>query len=412
MEHLLLDVFINFAIIAILIAIAPIIAKASAIPIVVVEMCLGCVGLYFGIFHASESFVIMAKVGFLFLMFLCGMEVDLRGFQNLGKTFLRNVIVYFVVLYGISVGVVLVFGLNKIFIAAFPVMSLGMIMTLIKDYGKDKRWLELALRVGVIGEVVSIAALTLISGFYHYGNSLKLYENLAVLCIFILVIVGLFWVFKLLFWWLPNLKLFIMPYDDLSNQDIRFVMMLFIVLVALVLFLDLEPALGAFLAGMIVAIFFSYKHELVHKLNDVGFGFFVPLFFIFVGSTLDLDLIVQNPFYIAHGACIALGMITIRLIAANVAFAKFFKSPKALTLFALSDSMPLTFLVATAKIASDWHAITQDVYYAFILAAMIEGVVFSIAIKLLYTLWKPRKPGAKAIDEVGKPSPKSSQQSQ
>ena len=139
---------------------------------------------------------------------------------------------------------------------------------------------------------------------------------------------------------------------------------------------------------MIVAIFFSYKHELVHKLNDVGFGFFVPLFFIYVGSTLDLRLLISNPTYIINGAYIACGMIVIRLIAANVAFAKYFRSPKAVTLFALSDSMPLTFLVATAKIAIDWQAITQEVYYAFILAAMIEGVVFSIAIKLLYTLWK------------------------
>ncbi len=391
MEHILVDIFLNFAIIALLIAIAPLVAKATRIPVVVVEMCLGCVGLYLGIFQANESFALMAKVGFLFLMFLCGMEVDLRGFQNLGKKFIKNVIIYFVVLYGISVAVVLTLGLHKIFIAAFPVMSLGMIMTLIKDYGKDKQWLELALRVGVVGEMASIVALTLISGFYHYGNSLKLYENLAVLCVFILAIFGLFWVFRILFWWFPNLKLFVMPHNDLSNQDMRFVMMLFIVLVALVLFLDLEPALGAFLAGMIVAIFFSYKYELVHKLNDIGFGFFVPLFFVFVGSTLDLGLIMQNSTYVLYGSYIAVGMIAIRFIAANVAFRKYFRHIKDVTLFAFSDSMPLTFLVATAKIASDWNAITKDVYYAFILAAMIEGVLFSIIIKLLYNLWQPNK---------------------
>ena len=114
MEHILSDIFVNFAIIALLIAIAPILAKASKIPIVVVEMCLGCLGLYFGIFQASESLVLMAKVGFLFLMFLCGMDVDLRGFQNLGKKFLRNVVVYFCVLYGLSIALVLALGLNKI----------------------------------------------------------------------------------------------------------------------------------------------------------------------------------------------------------------------------------------------------------------------------------------------------------
>lgn len=83
-------------------------------------------------------------------------------------------------------------------------------------------------------------------------------------------------------------------------------------------------------------------------------------------------------------------MIVIRLCAAHIAFRKYFQHTKDVTLFALSDSMPLTFLVATAKIAYDWSAITKDVYYSFILAAMIEGIVFSIAIKLLWTFWKPK----------------------
>lgn len=388
MENILLDIFIAFSIIAICIVIAPTLANLTRIPIVVVEMFLGCFGVYFGVFSHSEAFEIMAKVGFLFLMFLCGTEVDLRGFSRLGKRFLKSVVVYFVVLYALTAIIVLVLELPNVFIAALPVMSLGMIMTLIKDYGKDKLWLEISLAVGVIGEVISIAILTLISGFYHYGNSLRLYENLAVLLVFMLGIVGIFWVFKMLFWWFPNFKLFLMPYDDLSNRDIRFVVMLFIVFVALVLFLDLEAVLGAFLAGTIVAIFFSYKHELVGKLNEIGFGFFVPLFFVYVGSTLDLKLILQNPSYVLEGVYIAVAMLVLRLVAANMAFFRYFKSAKSTTLFALSHAMPLTFLVVTAKIADDWNAISKDMYYAFLIAAMIEGIAFSIVIKFLWNLWK------------------------
>ena len=390
MENVLLQTFIILGVIAVLIVLAPIVSKITRIPVVVVEMCLGCFGIYFGLFSESKVFDVMAKVGFLFLMFLCGMEVDLRGFQNLGKRFIKNVLVYFVVLYGISISVVLGLGLNTIFIVAFPVMSLGMIMTLIKDYGKDKQWLDFALRVGVIGEMVSIAALTLISGFYHYGNSLKLYENLLILLVFIAGIVGIFWVFRILFWWFPNLKLLIMPHDDSANRDIKFVVMLFIILVGLTLFLDLEATLGAFLAGMIVAIFFSYKQKLIHKLNDIGFGFFVPLFFVYVGSTLDFGLILQTPRYLLYGFYITLGMILLRYIAANIAFGRYFRNAKNILLFTLSGSMPLTFLVATAKIAYDWNAIGEDIYYSFILAAIIEGIFFTIIIKLIYNFWNPK----------------------
>ncbi|PAF43948.1 cation:proton antiporter [Helicobacter sp. 11S02596-1] len=380
----------TFAIIAILILIAPYVSKITKIPVVVVEIILGALGYYFGIFKHSEGFDVVAEVGFLFLMFLCGMEVDLRGFRQLGKDFLKKAGVYFVVLYVVATSAVLILKLPPIYIAAFPVMSLGMIMALIKDYGKNMPWLDLALKIGIIGELVSIAVLVIINGSYSYGLTFELYKTLAVLLAFLLVIIGMFQIGKILFWWFPNLKLFIMPYNDENNQDIRFSMMLFFGLIVIVMWLHLEIVLGAFLAGMIVATFFPYKHELVHKLNDIGFGFFVPLFFIHVGSTLDLSLVFHTPSLFFHGAMIVVGMILLRLFSATIAFRSYFKSAKNTVLFALSDSMPLTFLVATAALGLQLGAMDQNTYYAFLLAAIFEGVIFTILIKVVYYFWKVR----------------------
>ncbi|PAF47384.1 sodium:proton antiporter [Helicobacter sp. 12S02634-8] len=386
----------TFAIIAILILIAPYVSKLTKIPIVVVEIVLGALGYYFGIFKHSEGLTIVAEVGFLFLMFLCGMEVDLRGFKQLGKEFLKKAGMYFLVLYVVATSAVLILKLPPIYIAAFPVMSLGMIMALIKDYGKNMPWLDLALKIGIIGELVSIAVLVIINGSYSYGLTIELYKTLAVLLLFLLVIVGLFQLGKILFWWFPNLKLFIMPYNDENNQDIRFSMMLFFGLIVIVMWLGLEIVLGAFLAGMVVATFFPYKHELVHKLNDIGFGFFVPLFFVHVGSTLDLSLVLHTPSLLAHGAFIVVGMISLRLVSATIAFRKYFKNAKNTVLFALSDSMPLTFLVATAALGLQLGAMDQNTYYSFLLAAIFEGVIFTILIKVIYVFWKvPHRPKKK-----------------
>ncbi|MFA4762949.1 cation:proton antiporter, partial [Helicobacter pylori] len=90
------------------------------------------------------------------------------------------------------------------------------------------------------------------------------------------------------------------------NQDVRFSLMLFFSLVAIVVWLKIEMVLGAFLAGLVVSTFFPHKSELIHKLNDVGFGFFVPLFFIHVGSTLDLKLVFLNPHLILQGILIVI----------------------------------------------------------------------------------------------------------
>lgn len=386
-----MDNLVTFAIITILIVIAPFVSKTTRIPIVVVEMVLGALGYYFGIFKHSESLSTLAEVGFLFLMFLSGMEVDLLGFKQLGKPFLKRAGTYFLVLYVTATSAVLLLSLPPIYIAAFPVMSLGMIMALIKDYGKNMPWLDLALKVGVIGELVSIAVLVIINGSYSYGLTIDLYKTLLVLLLFLLVIVSAFQIGKILFWWFPRLKLFIMPVDDTNNQDIRFSMMLFFGLIVIVMWLGLEIVLGAFLAGMIVATFFPYKHELVHKLNDIGFGFFVPLFFIHVGSTLDLSLIFHTPSLLLHAMIIVVAMISLRLLSAAIAFRKHFKSAKNTVLFALSDSMPLTFLVATAALGLQLNAMDQKTYYSFLLAAIFEGIIFTIIIKLVFNFWKTNK---------------------
>ena len=382
--------FVTFSIIAILIVVAPFLSKITRIPVVVVEMMLGAFGVYFGVFHPTEAVGLFAKIGFLFLMFLCGMEVDLRGFKQLGKKFLKQACLYFVILYAGAGIVVFLFHLPKIFIAAFPVMSLGMIMTLVRDYGKDEPWLNLALKMGVVGELVSIAVLVFINGIYSYGLTLELYKTLFVLVMFILAIVAIFMIVRVLFWWFPNFKIFIMPHQDGQNQDIRFCMMLFFGLIVVVMSLGLENVLGAFLAGMMIATFFSYKHDLIHKLNDIGFGFFVPLFFINVGTTLKIDMILNHPQLVYYGVLIAFVMICLRFLAAFGSFRKYFKNIRDIILYAFSDSMPLTFLVATAALGLELGAMSQETYYTFLLAAMFEGIFFTVFIKLIYTFWKPK----------------------
>lgn len=389
-ESALYHHFLSFAVVSILIVIAPFLSKITRIPIVVVEMFLGAFGVYFGIFHPSEIISVFAKIGFLFLMFLCGMEVDLRGFRALGRKFLKKALVYFLILYTGAILVVVSFKLPGIFIAALPVMSLGMIMALIRDYGKDEPWLQLALKIGIIGELLSITALVFINGIYSYGLTFELYKTLFVLIAFVVVIIAFFAVIKIIFWWFPGFKNFLMPKHDGQNQDVRLSMMLFLCLIVVVMGLELENVLGAFLAGMIIATFFSYKHELIEKLNDIGFGFFVPLFFINVGTTLKLDVVLENPKLLLYGICIAFCMIALRIVAAFGAFRHYFSHLRDIILYALSDSMPLTFLVATAALGLELGALGQNAYYAFLLAAMFEGISFIIIIKLIYTFWKPR----------------------
>ncbi|AFI05573.1 cation:proton antiporter [Helicobacter cetorum] len=373
--------FFTFALITLLIVTAPYMSRILRLPITVVEILFGSIGAYIGFIEPTKGFEVMSEIGFLFLMFLCGLEVEIYLFKKLGASLLKRILAYFLILYTLSCMITFSLKLEPIFIVIFPIISLGMIMTLIKDYGKDMAWLDLVLKVGVLGELLSIICLVVVDGAYSHGLGMDLYKDLGILLVFLALIMIVFQVCKTLFWWFPHLKLIVMSHQ--FNQDVRFSLMLFFSLVAIVVWLKIEMVLGAFLAGLIVSTFFSHKLELFHKLNDIGFGFFVPLFFIHVGSTLDLGLVLSKPYLILQGIWIVMAMVGLHLIASGLVWKKYFKEPKQLLSFALGASMPLTFLVTTAAVGLKAHAILQNTYYALLMAAIFEGVLFTILIKML-----------------------------
>lgn len=381
-----------FSIFVLLILFASPISSLTRIPIVVVEMILGAIAAHFFTFlNDSQEIHIVAEIGFLFLMFLCGLEVDIKSFAKLGKPFLLQTLAYFCTLYGITCIVVFSAKISYVYIAAFPVMSLGMIVALIKDYGKDQPWLDLALKIGILGELVSIAALVIIDGASRHGVGSELGRKLLMLGLFLLFVIFGFKIAKVIFWWIPQVRFLFLPNDDSNSQDLRFVFMLLFGFVLLMMFLEIKAVLGAFLAGTILATFFKHKAELPEKLNHFGFGFFVPFFFVHVGSTLNLNAVFRDTQILYHALYLVIGMLTLRLISASIVFGKYFKSAKFTLLFALSDSMPLTFLIATATLGKSIGELNDTLYASFVLGAILEGIIFSVLIKIVYVFWKTPK---------------------
>lgn len=76
-------------------------------------------------------------------------------------------------------------------------------------------------------------------------------------------------------------------------------------------------------------------------------------------------------------------MASLHLISSFIVFKGELKSVKNTAMFAMSASMPLTFLVTTASVGLRVGAINEETYYAFLLAAVIEGMLFTTSIKAL-----------------------------
>ena len=359
---------------------SPFVAKFLRLPIPPVEIILGSIFAYLGLVGHNQYFTLIAEVGFLYLMFLAGMEVDLKQITKSPKIVIQRsmLFLFFMVVFSIIFG--FIFDLHAIVIICMPLISIGLLASLSKVYGKEESWIRLAFIAGVLGEILSIAALTIFDASITTGSPIELILKIGYLLLFIFVIYILYKMFNLLFWWYPELKSTLVPKVDTSAQDIRLSMALFFILIAVMLSLDLEVALGAFIAGMAISAFFHHEKELEEKMSSLGFGFLVPLFFIHVGASFDLKALPLEG-VLSGALLITVLMIVSRLFAAIVL--RGISSSKDALLIALSLSMPLTLLVAVATIGYDTKLLDLLTYYQLILASIFEILISMTIIKAL-----------------------------
>ncbi len=359
---------------------SPFIAKALRMPIPPVEIMLGAIFAYLGFIEHNEYFDLIAKVGFLYLLFLAGMEVDLKQITTSPKEVIQKSILFLILMVFFSITSGLLFGLHTIVIISMPLISIGLLAALSKEYGKDQPWIRLAIIAGVLGEIGSIVVLTIFNATITTGFSFALLIKMGYLVLFILAVYLIYRLLHLLFWWFPEFKNTLMPKLDTSDQDIRLSMALFFILIAVMLSLDLKLALGAFIAGVAISAFFHHEKALEEKMSSLGFGFLVPIFFINVGASFDLGALPLEG-VISGALLITLLMILSRILAAVVL--RGISGSKDALLIALSLSMPLTLLVAVATIGYETKLLDLLTYYQLILASIFEILISMTIIKMI-----------------------------
>ena len=373
---------------SLIIAFSPFIAKLMRIPTTPVEIILGSIAAYFHLISSKiHLFETLAEFGFLYLMFIAGTEVNIRNIIHTDKKILKKGIFYLLILYFLSFAFAKYLDFSDVFILIMPLISVGLIASLAKEFGNDMPWIQLSFIIGSIGELMSILLLTIASAVIEFGVGFELAQTMLYFTLFMLVVLFLYRMMRILFWWYPEIGTQLMPHLDNKEQDIRLSMAILFLLLSIMMVLDLELAFGAFIAGIFIPNFFKHKEDLPPKLSSIGFGFIIPVFFIYIGSSFSLNALFIDGL-VAMAFVIANIMILMRVIASFVFYSRL--KLRGTFLFALSHSMPLTLLIAVATLAHHSNSIDDFHYYAFILAALFEVIFSMIAIKLLHHFKLPQ----------------------
>jgi Kef-type K+ transport system membrane component KefB len=361
---------------------SPYLSQIFRLPTAPIEIIVGSILGYFGIISVgveeSHYFDLIAEVGFLYLMFLAGLEINLKSISKMLKQYRLETILYLSILPALSFLIGhFILKLHPLVTASLPIISVGILATLSKEYGKS-RWISIAFLIGVIGEVLGIATLTILEITASVGFGFELFYKLLTLARFLLIILLLYYIFHYLFRLYPKLNIVMMPHVDNRDQDMRLAMGIFFIMIAIMHILHLELAFGVFIAGLFISTFFHHKKELDAKITSFGFGFLVPIFFINVGASFDYSYFIYS---IGTAVQITITMIGIRLIS-TIPLIKSIGKRESL-LVGLSLSMPLTLLVAIASAGYHHGIITKYYYYSMILASLLEVIISMVSIKLI-----------------------------
>jgi monovalent cation:H+ antiporter-2, CPA2 family len=345
----------------------------------------------------------LSTLGFLFLMFLSGLEIDFSAFANKPKAnkkqkepnpFVVASIIFlaiFVLSYGLSYLFVLAGYIDNAFLMTLIIstISLGVVVPTLKDTNLMKTTIgQTILLVAVIADLATMILLAVFVSIYESGHKS------------VWLLLGLF-AAGVVFYFVGKYfkkRSFVETMAKGTVQiGTRAVFTLIIVLVALSETFGAENILGAFLAGVLVSLL-SPNKELMHQLDSFGYGFFIPIFFVMVGVDLDLRALVTEPKILMMIPLLVAALAISKII--PVSLLKIWYDTKTTLAAAFLLVSTLSLVIAAATIAERIGVIDENMKGALILVAVISSIISPILFKKLFV--KPKEEDKKiAISFIG-----------
>lgn len=366
--------------------------KVNNVPTAVAEIIVGIImgSSGFNLISTTHDLTFLSNLGVILLMFLSGMEIDFdllsrknnpKGKSQSGKEVdpLKTAGTAFI---SIAVAaVILAFILKQIGLFSdimlasiiFMTIALGVVIATLKEKEILGRPIgQTILLTAVMGEVIPLLLLTIYASV-NGGNAGQLW------LIILLFVAAIFLLrrFKQPYLW------FVKVTKSTTQLDIRLAFFLIFALVTVAERVGAENILGAFLAGMVMKLL-EPSEATKDKLTSIGYGFFIPIFFIMTGVKLNLRSLFTHP-----EALILLPILILFLFIAKIpAVIVFMRKFDRRNAFAggFLTATTITIVLPTLQVAQKLHAITSTQSSAFVLAAVVVCIVSPIVFNSSFKL--------------------------
>ncbi len=338
-------------------ALAPLVTDAVrrfvAIPEVVVQIVFGIIlGPYvLALTHTNDVVSALSDFGLAYLMFLAGTELDLSRMKE-GR--IRQAAVG----WGISLALALIIGgalvasglvRDRVVLAlCLTTTALGTLLPILQDaHVFESRFGRITLSVGAVGEfgpVMAVAVLLTTKNAPVTIGLLALFVVIAAVTVILAARVHP-----------PRLVSLLRRHLQTTSQlPVRISVLLVIVLVYLTLQLGLDVLLGAFVAGIVVRLLIAGEESelVINKLETIGFGFLVPIFFIVSGTRFDLRALIHQPVALARVPLFLVLFLVVRGAPAMLLYRKVLEQKQRWALaFFSATGLPIIVVITTVGVA-------------------------------------------------------------
>ena len=371
-------------------------APTLHLPSVVLEIVAGIVvgPAVFGLVEVDLPLQVLALLGLAFLLFLAGLEIDLdrlRGAQ------LRRAATGFVL--SLVVALVIGLGLYAAGIIQAPLLvaiilsstSLGIVIPVLSDAGHSST--RLGQLIIASSSIADFGAIILLSLFFSedsssVGSTLLLIGGFVVLVVAIGLALAEAEHSSRLGSALARLQ------DSSAQIRVRGAFLLLIGLVVIAQLFGLEVILGAFFAGAVLRLLDRDEmmtHTGFHtKLQAVGFGVFIPFFFITSGMQLDVRALLSGGTALALVPVFLLALLLARGLPA--ALYRPMVGERGSLAAALLQATSLPFIVAATGIGMELGILSPAIGATMVVAGLLSVVLFPLG--ALTLLRGGRKPTA------------------
>ena len=351
-------------------------------------------------FADSGDIELLAGLGLGFLFLLAGHELDPRLLREKAGTQALTAWTISAVLAALVVGGLAALGFVHAFVPvaiALTTTALGTLMPILREQnmltGTFGRFIFAA---GAVGELLPILAISLFLGAYKTWWEALIIASIAGLA-FVLA-----WLTRLL----SGTRVAAIIGENkhsTSQSTLRITVVLLVGLLLITQKFGVEAALGAFFAGMVLRRTSTSdgNSEFEEKLDAVGYGFFIPVFFVSSGMALDVQSVVANPLRLLVFFVL---LLAVRGAPALLVYRKTLPPRRRFEMvFLTATALPL--LVALSEIGIDSGVMLPENAAALVGAGVLSVAIFPLVATRIHHSAATATPGERDAVELEPDAP-------